>query len=189
VASPLAETAKVVAFVLPLGIDTFAVAAGLGTLRPPLRTRIRVSTLFVVFEVGMPLVGVLVGHTLGAVTGSWSDWLAAAVLIGVGVWSLVRRDEGEEKRASRLLSANPLVAAALGVSISLDELAIGFSLGLSNLPLVPVLVAIGVQTVVASQLGLAPGALVRQRMREGAERLAGVAFVALGLFLIAERLL
>jgi manganese efflux pump family protein len=134
VASPLAETARVVAFVLPLGIDTFALAAGLGTLRPPIRTRIRLSTLFVVFEVGMPLVGVLAGHTMGALTGSWSEWLAAAVLIGVGVWFLVRRDEGEEKRASRLLSANPLMAAALGVSISLDELAIGFSLGLSNLP-------------------------------------------------------
>jgi hypothetical protein len=74
----------------------------------------------------MPLVGVLAGHTLGALTGSLSEWLAAAVLIGVGVWFLVRRDEGEEKRASRLLSANPLMAAALGVSISLDELAIGF---------------------------------------------------------------
>jgi putative Mn2+ efflux pump MntP len=117
----------------------------------------------------MPLVGVLAGHTLGALTGSLSEWLAAAVLIGVGVWFLVRRDEGEEKRASRLLSANPLMAAALGVSISLDEL------------------AIGIQTVVGSQLGLALGALIRERVREGAERLAGVAFVALGLFLIVER--
>jgi threonine/homoserine/homoserine lactone efflux protein len=40
---------------------------------------------------------------------------------------------------------------------------------------------------VGSQLGLALGALIRERVREGAERLAGVAFVALGLFLIVER--
>ena len=188
VPAPAAEAARVVAFVLPLGLDTFAVAAVLGTLRPPVRTRIRVSALFVAFEVGMPLVGVLVGHTVAAAVGNWSEWLAAALLVGLGIWFLVRRDEAEEERASRLLSANPLMTVALGVSISLDELAIGFSLGLSGLPLVPVLIAIGIQTVVASQLGLALGNRIGERLREGAERLAGLAFVALGLFLVVERL-
>lgn len=55
-----------------------------------------------------------------------------------------------------------------------------------DLPLVPVLIAIGIQTVVASQLGLALGRLIGERVRAGAERLAGLAFVALGIFLIAE---
>lgn len=136
----------------------------------------------------MPLIGVLVGHTVAAIVGNWSEWLAAALLIGLGTWFLVRRDEGEEERSSRLLSANPLMTVVLGVSISLDELAIGFSLGLSGLPLIPVLVAIGVQTVVASQLGLALGNLIGERVREVAERSAGLAFVALGVFLIIERL-
>lgn len=186
---PVAEAIRVAAFVLPLGIDTFAIAAALGTLRPRLRTRIRISALFVVFEVGMPLIGVLSGHTVAAFVGSWSELLAAALLVGLGVWFLLRRDTGEEELASRLLSANPLTAAMLGVSISIDELAIGFSLGLSRLPLVPVLIAIGVQTFLASQLGLGLGRLIGERVREGAERLAGVAFVALGLFLIGERLI
>ncbi len=136
----------------------------------------------------MPLIGVLCGHTVAGFAGRWSEWLAAALLVGVGVWFLVRRDEGDGGKASRLLSANPAMAALLGASISLDELAIGFSLGLSRLPLVPVLIAIGVQTVVASQLGLALGRLIGERVREGAERLAGLAFVALGAFLIVERL-
>lgn len=186
--APVSEALRVVAFVLPLGVDTFALAAALGTLRPPFRTRVRISALFVLFEVGMPLIGVLAGHATAALVGRWSEWLAAALLIGLGVWFLVRRDEDEDERASRLLSANPLMAAILGVSISLDELAIGFSLGLSGLPLVPVLIAIGVQTVVASQLGFALGRLIGERLREGAERLAGLAFVALGVFLVVERL-
>lgn len=40
-----AEAVRVVAFVLPLGIDTSALAAALETLRPPLRSRIPVSAL------------------------------------------------------------------------------------------------------------------------------------------------
>lgn len=183
------ESARVAAFVLPLGVDTFTVAAALGTLRLPLRTRIRISALFVLFEVGMPLIGVLFGHTIAAFIGSWGEWFAAALLIGLGIWFLVRRDEDEDERASRLVSANPLMTVVLGVGISLDELAIGFSLGLSGLPLVPVLIAIGIQTVVASQLGFALGRLIGERVRERVERLAGLAFVALGAFLIVERLI
>lgn len=182
------ESARVAAFVLPLGVDTFAVAAALGTLRLPVRTRVRISALFVLFEVGMPLIGVLFGHTIAALVGGWAEWFAAALLIGLGIWFLVRRDDDDDERASRLVSANPLMTVFLGVSISLDELAIGFSLGLSGLPLVPVLIAIGVQTVVASQLGFAVGRWIGERVREGVERLAGLAFVALGAFLIVERL-
>jgi putative Mn2+ efflux pump MntP len=75
------------------------------------------------------------------------------------------------------------------VSISLDELAIGFSLGLARLPTVPVIIAIAVQAFLAAQLGLLLGTRIGERFREAAERLAGIALIALGLFLIAERLL
>jgi manganese efflux pump family protein len=41
---------------------------------------------------------------------------------------------------------------ALGLSISADELAIGFSLGLVRLPVVPVIIAIGVLALAAASL-------------------------------------
>jgi len=78
---------------------------------------------------------------------------------------------------------------ALGISISLDELAIGFSLGLVRLPVVPVIIAIAVQALLASQLGLALGHLISERFRERAEQLAAVALIGLGGYLITERLL
>jgi putative Mn2+ efflux pump MntP len=71
------------------------------------------------------------------------------------------------------------------VSISLDELAIGCSLGLARLPITPVFIAIGVQAFDAAQLGLWLGARVVERFRETAEGIAGIALIALGLFLLA----
>jgi putative Mn2+ efflux pump MntP len=77
----------------------------------------------------------------------------------------------------------------LGVSISLDELAIGFTLGLLRLPAAEVIALIAAQAFILTQLGLRLGHRLSERFREGSERLAGVALTALGLVLLAEKLL
>jgi putative Mn2+ efflux pump MntP len=77
----------------------------------------------------------------------------------------------------------------LGISISLDELGIGFSLGLTHLPLIPVILAIGAQAFAAARLGMLLGARIAQRYREAAERVAGIVLIVLGLFLAGQRLL
>jgi manganese efflux pump family protein len=180
---------RLLAFVLPLGVDTFAVAAALGAARPAgIAMRLRVSLLFVIFEAGMPLVGLAAGSGLARVIGTTADYLAGAAVIGVGVWMLASGGDDED-RAGRLSGVRGLAWIALGISISTDELAIGFSLGLVRLPVVPVIVAIAVQTLVASQLGLALGAVVGERFRERAEQVAALALIALGGYLIAERAL
>jgi putative Mn2+ efflux pump MntP len=182
---------KLLAFVFPLGLDTFAVAAAVGVAGTAgVRARIRLSLLFVVFEAGMPLIGLALGAPLAHAIGDTADYVAAAAVIAVGAWILLGPDgDGEEERAARLTRSHGLPLLGLGVSISLDELAIGFSLGLAHLPVVTVIVAIALQTLLAVQLGIYVGARVGERFREGAERLAGIALIALGVFLITDRLL
>jgi putative Mn2+ efflux pump MntP len=77
----------------------------------------------------------------------------------------------------------------LGLSVSLDELAIGFTIGLLRVPLVPAVVLIAIQAFVVSQLGFALGSRVAERLRENAERLAGVVLIALAAVLLASKLL
>jgi manganese efflux pump family protein len=72
-----------------------------------------------------------------------------------------------------------LALIGLGLSISLDELAIGFSFGLLHVSLAWALVLIAVQAFVAAQLGLWLGARVGAALRERAEQAAGVALIAL----------
>jgi manganese efflux pump family protein len=181
---------RLLAFVLPLGVDSFAVAAALGAARlTGARERLRVSLIFVAFEAGMPLVGLAAGAGLARAVGSVADYLAGAAVIGLGIYLLVAGDEGEEQNAGRLASTHGVAILALGISISLDELAIGFSLGLARLPVVPVIIAIAVQALLASQLGLALGHRISEWFRERAEQLAAVALILLGAYLITERLL
>jgi manganese efflux pump family protein len=181
---------KLIGLVLPLGLDTFAVAAALGIagLKAPDRTR--VTVLFTGFEVGMPLVGFFGGRLVGQIVGNAADVIAIAILIAVGLYMLRPTDDEHEAQRLTLLSrTRGWAAAALGVSISTDELAIGFTIGLLRFPVIVILVLIGVQTVIVTQLGLRLGRRLGERFREGAERLAGVALVGLGIVLGVETLL
>jgi len=181
---------KLVAFVLPLGLDSFAVAAALGASQVTTAwQRLRISLLFVIFEGGMPLIGLAVGSVLARGIGRVADYLAAAAVIGIGIWMLLAGNENEEDKASRIMTSRGLALVGLGISISLDELAIGFSIGLVRLPVSAVIAAIALQAFVAAQLGLAIGAKIAERWRERAEQVAGIALILLGIYLIAQQLI
>jgi putative Mn2+ efflux pump MntP len=177
---------KLLAFVLPLGVDSFVAAAALGTRRPTRRQRWRLSLLFVAFEGGMPLIGLAIGAPLSRAMGSTADYVAGGVLVAVGLW-IVFGDDDEDEASGRIMGAGVWSALALGAAISLDELAIGFTLGLARLPVIPVVTAIAVQALVASQLGFRLGAYISETWREWAERLAGIVLVGLGVYLVIEQ--
>ncbi len=179
---------KLLAFVLPLGLDSFAVAAAIGAVQ--VRTvpeRARVGLIFVIFEGGMPLIGLGMGSALARGIGHIANFASAAAVILIGAWMLLAGERDEERRASRVMSSTGLALIALGLSISLDELAIGFSIGLARLPVAAVIVAIALQALVAAQLGLAMGARIGERWRERAWRVAGVALILLGACLVIEQ--
>jgi putative Mn2+ efflux pump MntP len=180
---------KLLAFVLPLGLDSFAVAAAIGAHRPSRARRWQMSGLFVVFEAGMPLVGLALGAPLAHAIGSAAEYVAAAVLIAVGVWMLAADEDREEEATGRLLTASGWAAITLGLSISLDELAIGFTLGLTGLPVTIVIIAIGVQALIATQLGLALGARISEAWRERAEQAAAILLIVLGVALITAQVM
>ncbi|HVC99634.1 MAG TPA: manganese efflux pump [Candidatus Dormibacteraeota bacterium] len=177
------------AILLPLSFDTFAVSAALGAAGLAGRDRLRVSLLMMGFEVGMPVVGLFLGRLAGGFIGDGADYVAIAMLAGLGIWILrPGGDAGEEHKLASLGQATWLAATGMGLSISLDELAMGASLGLLHLPVVPALVLIGIQALVASQLGLRLGSRISERGRERSEKAAGVSLLLLAAFLLAVHL-
>lgn len=183
---------KIVALVLPLGLDTFAISAALAVGGISSARRLRTSLLFAGFEAGMPLVGLAIGRPLGSTIGSAADYVAIGVLLIVGVVMLRENDEdGQDAEANRLSSMfdrGGMAAIAVGISISLDELAIGFTFGLLRLPVVPVIVVIAAQAFLVAQLGMRIGERVGERIREGAEHAAGAALALLAVGLLIAKL-
>jgi putative Mn2+ efflux pump MntP len=181
--------AKLAALVIPLGLDTFAVAAAVGILGTTPVARLRISILFPAFEAAMPLIGIALGAPLGHAIGDSADHIAIGVLLAFGLYTLRGSEEHEGRTIARFADARGPGLLLLGLSISLDELAIGFTLGLLRLPAALAVALIALQAVVVTQLGLRLGTRLSERLREGAERAAGVALTTLAAALLAEKLL
>lgn len=177
----------VVAFVLPLSLDTFALSAALGAAGPTPLERLRAGLILTGFEAVMPIVGFLIGSGIGAVVGRYSDYIAAAVLLAIGVYMLWPRDDDDEAdRVLMLRRARGAAILALGLGISLDELAIGFGGGLLRLPILLLAVLIGVQAFTAAQIGMRAGAWLSGETREWAERVAGLMLLAAAVLVVIE---
>jgi manganese efflux pump family protein len=177
---------KLIVLLLPLSLDTFAVSAALGMAGLSSRERWRLSLLLAGFEAVMPIVGFAAGGLVGRALGEVADYAAAAVLVVVGLLMLRDDDSGTGQELARRMRG--LAALGVGVSVSLDELAIGLVIGLLRLPALLVGLLIGAQALLASQLGIRLGARLRSELRERAEQVAGVMLILLGLGLAALRL-
>ena len=176
---------------LPLALDTFALAGALGVAGLEPSHRLRVTLVFTVFEAGMPIAGILIGRVAGNLIGAWAGYGGILFLFIAG-FLLLRHSQdeaGEQKRLRLLAHARGLAILDLGLSISVDELTVGLSAGLLGLPIALTVIWIAVQAFIAAQVGLRFGARLGEEIRERSEQAAGVALIAVAVVLLALKLL
>jgi manganese efflux pump family protein len=82
---------------LSLGLSNFAAAIGIGVAGIDAGTRLRVGLIFGIFEAGMPLVGLLLGHILAHTLGGAAHWIGAALLIATGGYAVLQAIRGQAR--------------------------------------------------------------------------------------------
>lgn len=198
--------ARLILFALPLGLDTFALSTVVGMTPMPARRRVRLAFTFAAAEGLMPAVGLFLGLPLGRAIGEWSNYLAGALIFGVGLWMVLKEraedderadadengamndDAGEAEKIARIATKGGWAVAGLALSVSLDEFAVGFSFGVLGFPLVPALIVIAVQALIVSLAGQWVGMHAGHAIGERAERLAGPILCLLGLWFLLGHL-
>jgi putative Mn2+ efflux pump MntP len=109
---------RIVAFVLPLGLDTLAITIALGLQGEGL---LRPAFAFTVFETTMPLIGIVIGRVVGLWFETAAAYLGGLILVAVGI-HMVREAWHRKNEAQRfaLNSLRGIILARLG--ISMDEI-------------------------------------------------------------------
>jgi manganese efflux pump family protein len=164
---------EVLALGFVLSLDNFRVSIVLGTVPFGLRRAVQVAVVFGLWDGIMPLIGLLIGHRVGQSVGSVAE-MAGAVALGVyGLYlvvAAVRNPEPDELD-------HPWALFGIPLTLSLDNLLAGGSLGLLGLS--PWLSAgvFGGMTAVLSLLGLRLGRALARLVRIRADLLSGVALM------------
>ena len=182
----LTTEAKLALFVLSLGIDTFTVAVGLGISGIGRKSRLRVGVSFALFEGLMPLLGFLLGHAVSNVLGDIASILGILILFGIGVW-LIKEAFSEKDKKLQVDTKKGLVLTSL--SVSMDELAVGFSMGALGLPIVLTVILIALQAFVLTFIGTTFGNRIGQILADRAEFVAGIVLCTLAILLLLEKIL
>ena len=174
---------------LALGLSNFAASVGIGLSGTGAGTRLRVGVLFGLFETGMPILGLLLGHSLAHVLGHAARWIGAGLLIATGCYALLQaaRRRGQERGEDSSPPAAPTTGRLLvtGIALSIDNLVVGFALGTYHVSLAVAVVVIGVVSVSLSLAGLELGGRLGARSGDRGEMLGGLVLIGVGITIAA----
>ena len=185
-----------------LGLSNMAAAIGIGVGGVDGGTRVRIAVVFGLFEAGMPVLGLVLGHRLADSLGQAARWLGGAVLIAVGVWGLVHAwrapehgapeggapgaAEGGERARPQRTGRQPIGRMLIGgLVLSGDNLAAGFALGAYHTGIVMAAVVFGVVSVAMSLVGLELGARIGAAAGERSELIACALLIVVGVIIAA----
>jgi len=163
---------------LSVGLSNFAASIGLSLSGVDNALRVRVVLLFGLFEAGMPVLGIVLGHSVAGVVGGSSRWIGGGLLVATGVWTaLIPERPGRRRGTARL--------AVTALALSVDNLVVGFALGALAVSLVTAGSVIAGVSVVLSLVGLEIGARVGAGLERWSEEIGGAVLVVVGATVMA----
>jgi putative Mn2+ efflux pump MntP len=164
-----------------VGLSNFAGAIGIGISGVDARTRLRVGIAFGLFEALMPVLGLLIGQSIAGSLGAKGRYVGAVLLVLTGAWTIY--DGRKPKEAGSPGSMNTRKLALTALALSLDNLVVGFALGVYKINIVLAAAVIGVVSVGMSLIGLELGSRLGARVEEWSEEIGGAVLVLVGIAL------
>ena len=156
-----------------LSLDNFRVSIALGTVPFGLKRAMQVALTFGLWDAIMPLVGLLIGNQIGEAVGSVAELVGAVALGGYGLYlviSALRNPEPEELD-------HPWALFGIPLTLSLDNLFAGASLGILGLSPWLAAAVFGIITALMSLVGLRLGRGAARLIRIRADLLGGVTLI------------
>lgn len=121
----------------------------------------------------MPVLGMYIGETLAGSVGTKAKWIGIAVLAIIGLYSLLKRD-GDDDETEKVTKAQGSRVLFLAVALSLDNLTVGFGLGMFDAPIIIAALVFGIISFLMTVVGLELGRFIGKRVSVSADKLSGV---------------
>ncbi len=171
---------------LSVGLDNFAISVAMGLAGLSKKHRIRNSLVFGGFDTCMPIIGFFAGRSLSSSLGSQASLFGGGLLILTGIYAILQDFLNTETKPKTPNSLKKLMI--MGLSISIDSLIVGFSLGATNEPIIETIATIGILSVCLALLGMEIGSRLKTNVEGYSELLSGLILILVG-FLIGFKII
>ena len=168
-----------------LSLDSFRVSVGLGTLKLSRLRQLQIVIAFGVCDALAPLIGLLIGQSLLKIVGPWIEHLGPLLLCAYGVYVIyiAQRCAGSEEGET-----DRWMVLGLPLSLSLDNLIAGTTLGMIGFPILLSITIIGAMSSLFSLAGLKLGRSAMNVLRIRADLIGGVVLIFIALTFVIENL-
>ena len=173
-----------------MAMDAFAVSLGIGSddQFEGGRPWFRISFHFGFFQFLLPIVGWFAGANFVKYIENYDHWIAFLLLVFVGA-RMIRSGFNGSNSATLKDPSRGWTMVLLSVAVSVDALAIGFSLALINVDIWYPAVVIGIITGMFSLLGLKLGKFLGEKFGKRMEIFGGLVLILIGIRIVVSHLI
>ena len=166
-----------------LSMDAFAVSLskGMNLKNFDLKTSLKISFMFGLFQGIMPLIGWLLGISFANYIKSIDHWIALILLCFIGIQMIFDKDDD-----NAYASVTNKDVFILAIATSIDALAVGVSFAFLNIPIIPVITAIGIITFIVCFIGVCIGSKIGSYLGKLAQLVGGVLLILIGFNIFNE---
>lgn len=164
---------------IALGMDAFSLGIGIGLQKLSGSQIMKISTTIGMFHVIMPLIGIMTGYYLLTFIGNIAKIIGGGLLVLLGINMLYSSFFGEKEKKFDYTSGFGLIL--LAISVSIDALSVGFSLGLFLANLWLVIIMFGFMGALMTALGLSLGNKLGSLIGDYGEAFGGIILLVFGI--------
>ncbi|MGI6413567.1 MAG: manganese efflux pump MntP family protein [Syntrophomonadaceae bacterium] len=186
------QTSTVVIIAFILGLDAFSVSIGMGLTGVKRDFEFKFAGTVGVFHIFMPLIGLYLGLAVGKILGIWASRAGALVLAYIALDFLIKGYKESKTKHFSFKDAQSILkkdgeinrggwktALVLGLSVSIDALTVGFSLGTLNMPILFTVIVMGAVAGTMTLLGFWGGRIFSRLVGSYAQIIGGITLLGL----------
>lgn len=172
---------------IALALDAFAVSFGAGSYfkKTDVHQKFRLSFHFGLFQGLMPVVGWFLGYEVLHLIKHVDHWVAFAILFAIGGKMIYDAFTGKSEKITKDITKGASLVT-LSIATSIDALAVGFSIGIINEPIIFPAISIAVITAALSLLGIYLGERLSSVFGSKIEIFGGLVLIFIGLRILYD---
>ncbi len=180
-----------------LGLDAFSLSMGMGIRGVTRQYEWKFSGTVGILHILMPLIGLSLGMAVGRFLGIWASRLGAVVLAYIALDFLIKGYRESKPESVALHEGRKLLHRQdrrrgedwnsiflLGISVSIDALTVGFSLGTLKMPLLITVLIMGLVAGSMTLLGFTGGRVFNRLVGSYAQMVGGLVLLLLAVKLV-----